>query len=201
MYLSLINVEKSIKNARILNNSYKVHQIIWEAFGKGERDFLFRTEIHLKAASNWQIYLMSKNKPDFAKMINKSKLSITKTQTKQYSPNIQSGTKLRFYLRANPTVKKKKKRRILLHEEELLEWIKRKGEQNGFKPISISFSNKQKYTCFKIIDGKKIKITHGGIDFHGILQVNKVDQFMSSQTKGIGSAKAFGFGLLNIMPL
>jgi CRISPR system Cascade subunit CasE len=42
---------------------------------------------------------------------------------------------------------------------------------------------------------------HGGVQFRGILEVTDQDHFTETYYYGIGSAKAFGFGLLLLAPI
>jgi CRISPR-associated protein Cas6/Cse3/CasE subtype I-E len=48
-------------------------------------------------------------------------------------------------------------------------------------------------------NGKRGK--HVSVDFQGILNVTNQDRFKKAFCKGIGSAKAFGFGLLMLQPI
>ncbi|GMT48861.1 MAG: type I-E CRISPR-associated protein Cas6/Cse3/CasE [bacterium] len=197
MYLSLINIKQDMPNNGILNNPYKTHQALWEAFGGGKRDFLFRTEKSIKNHSPWKIYLLSERNPDFKRMGQKASLSVENYAAKEFKPQLVNHQSLKFYLRANPTVKQNKKRHPLVHEDKLYEWIKRKGKENGFLPYSVSLMNKNKYISYR---GKeKPPITHCGIDFEGILEIHDCDLFRQSLIRGLGSAKAFGFGLMTIM--
>ncbi len=196
MYLSLIQVEQTKKNSVILKNPYKVHQILWNCFSDGERKFLYRTELNPK---KWQIYVLSREEPDLNKLKIAS-IEYLEYQTKAFNPKLKNEMKLKFYLRANPTVKRSGKRYLLVREEDLIDWINRKSDQHGFKMVSEPLmKNKNKYYSFKKKGGRMI--THGGIDFAGILEITDSDKFIQTLEKGIGSAKAFGFGLLSIMPL
>ena len=42
---------------------------------------------------------------------------------------------------------------------------------------------------------------HGGVQFRGVLEVTDPVKFAQAHSKGIGSAKAFGFGLLLLAPV
>jgi len=44
------------------------------------------------------------------------------------------------------------------------------------------------------------KMTHFAVMYEGLLQVTNVDAFLQTILKGVGSGKAFGFGLLSIAP-
>jgi CRISPR system Cascade subunit CasE len=205
MYLSLVEIKADINNAKYISNPYKLHQAIWEAFKEGSRDFLFRIENNKTYNGNWRIYILSQRKPDFKGMEENTKLEIANTGIKEFAPSVTEGMRLKFYLRANPTVKTKNKnnpdkqtRYNIIDEKELDEWIKRKGKAFGFEPKSYNLRNKYKYRSYKGADSPPI--THGGIDFEGILEVKDKASFIDGLKNGIGSAKAFGFGLLTVMP-
>jgi len=55
-----------------------------------------------------------------------------------------------------------------------------------------------KISSYRFIDGKKQTLTHQAVLYDGVLEVQAVEQFMTSLQKGIGPAKAFGFGLLSL---
>lgn len=207
MYLSLIEVKPTIYNGRFFSNPYKIHQVLWKAFEADSRNFLFRAEDFDSKSGMWKIYLLSEQKPDFDNIQKDEKLEVLNSKTKEFVPKINNRMKLRFYLRANPTVKTKSKtnpdkktRYSLLKEEELIKWIHRKGKLHGFEVKGFRLRNKKQYISYKR-NGNSKRITHGGIDFEGILEVTDKKEFLKCLKKGIGSAKAFGFGLLTVMPL
>ncbi|MBD3353635.1 MAG: type I-E CRISPR-associated protein Cas6/Cse3/CasE, partial [Candidatus Lokiarchaeota archaeon] len=133
--------------------------------------------------------------------------------------------KLRFRLRANPTKKvsiadpnksnnsKKSKKRSnrkngyrvpLKRRENQLIWIQRKSSLHGFKILSSGFnldiplvkiSNQGDYTGKK---GNGRVITHFSVLFEGVLKIEDLEKFKKTLKNGIGSGKAFGFGLLSI---
>lgn len=114
-----------------------------------------------------------------------------------------------FQLCANPTKKVKSRsdgslpkhgRRVPLGKrEELVAWIKRKGEQGGFsvdQNTLRTFSRGREYFKKNGQDGM-----HSAVEFQGVLTVTDPAKFHETFTRGIGSAKAFGFGLLVIVPV
>ena len=83
--------------------------------------------------------------------------------------------------------------------EELVEWIKRKGDQGGFtvdEATLRTFSRGREYFKKNGQDG-----LHSAVEFEGVLTVTDPAKFHETFTRGIGSAKAFGFGLLVIAPI
>ena len=48
---------------------------------------------------------------------------------------------------------------------------------------------------------KRHRIVHSCVDYQGVLQVTNRERFHAAYRRGIGPAKAFGFGLLLLRPL
>jgi CRISPR system Cascade subunit CasE len=197
MYLARIELNPCVENARILSNPYRTHQTLWEAFEEGERDFLFRSEYTRSASQNWLIYLISEREPNFTRLQEKTKMEVLHSAVKPFHPKIKPGARFRFYLRANPTVKREGKRHPLYRSEEQHKWLIRKGEQHGFRVLSCEDRNRQNY--YSARKGTRL-MTHFGLDFFGLLQVKEPEIFQEALKKGLGSGKAFGFGLLSILP-
>ncbi len=125
---------------------------------------------------------------------------------------LSTGQHLVFRLRANPTKRVSDSvdprwngKRVDLHtDEERLDWLRRKGEQGSFTLLDVTASAnvpdvRQRDT--KQI-GKRLgtDLTFQSVLFEGKLQVIDPDVFRQALTQGIGSGKAYGFGLLSIAP-
>lgn len=141
-----------------------------------------------------------------------------------YCSKIREDDIFAFRLRANPTKRVGKKddplygKRVELnHEEEQLEWLTRKGqnrEKDALGGFEIGISPDDKYSCFSNVIARtegKIKgqkrtsqsghsTTHLAVVFEGILRVTDSNAFRETLVRGIGSAKAFGFGLVSLAP-
>lgn len=123
--------------------------------------------------------------------------------TKKVELQFQTGQRLAFRLRANPTKrlsagKGKIGKRIGLYKmEEQIEWLQRKGEQHGFILQSALPTQQQR------IDQRSIEreLKFFSVQFDGILQVTDPAVFLTAIQAGIGSGKAFGFGLLSVAPV
>lgn len=130
---------------------------------------------------------------------------------------IGGGDVLRFRLRANPTKKihttvqnhtpgKKPTgpngTRKPLRQEELPEWIARKGIQHGFSVLEIRdqpdpVSGKEQIGW----KPERQRLTHSAVLFEGVLEVTDAGLFRVALWQGVGPAKAYGFGLLSIAPI
>ena len=78
----------------------------------------------------------------------------------------------------------------------LTSWLHRKGKDGGFAILhSESSPPIARYFRRKGTTGK-----HISVDYQGILQVDSPKEFARTFSTGIGSAKAFGFGMLMLQP-
>jgi CRISPR system Cascade subunit CasE len=133
---------------------------------------------------------------------------------------IAVGMHFRFRLRANPTKrisnrnssrddKLQGKRVALLKEEDQLHWLNRKGEQHGFRLLASAVAAEvpeahaapqgiQRGYRPQLPGGEAMKLTFGAVRFDGRLEVTNPSAFIQALQAGIGSGKAFGFGLLSI---
>jgi CRISPR system Cascade subunit CasE len=132
--------------------------------------------------------------------------------------HLRPGMTLRFRLYANPTRRVGKhntvqadvwrgKRVEVRGEEELLEWLGRKGEQSGFRlvgvrarPISAPDVRMVQNERLRGLRPRTGRMTFGAALFEGQLSLVDVERFRRALERGIGSGKAFGFGLLSVAP-
>ncbi len=141
---------------------------------------------------------------------------------------LQCGHILSFRLRTNPAKRIAKecdplkgKRVELRREDEQIAWLFRKGREMGkdipggfdlltkklrdgqgkeFLVPRVHVSPEGKYTGRKKDASGGHSITHFAVRFDGLLRVTDPDAFRQTLVRGIGSGKAFGFGLLSIAP-
>ena len=117
---------------------------------------------------------------------------------------LRAGQVAQFRLRANPTRKidtasgadggKRNGRRIdLRREEDQLAWLMRKGEQHGFGVLRV-----QTRPDRALGQRHGGRLTFGGVVFDGLLVVRDEALFRAALEHGVGSGKAYGFGLLSI---
>lgn len=138
-------------------------------------------------------------------------------QTTKFEPQFDRGQQLRFRLRVNPTVKKKRPgrkngARVGVPRTGLMDWLSRKGTENGFKLVSKE-DEQDRDPRWQVATGlvqawkgrndddepsKKMSFFCATVD--GILEVVEPRLFVSTVHTGIGPAKAFGFGLLSLAP-
>lgn len=134
---------------------------------------------------------------------------------------ISPGTRLIFRLRANPTRRLSDrapgredplvgKRVALLREKEQLAWLARKGEQHGFRLLATTANPELPDARAAVLEtarGRRpiagstaspMPLRFGAVLFEGRLEVSDSTRFREALEHGIGSGKAFGFGLLSV---
>ena len=116
----------------------------------------------------------------------------------------------RFRLLANPTKKirvdnsdgtrKRNGKRVpLTKREDLIDWLARKGVAGGFDIDAESVRVVPRGRSMFQKDGAQGH--HSAVEFQGDLVVTNTALFRNAIATGIGSAKAFGFGMLVIAPI
>jgi len=129
------------------------------------------------------------------------------------------GARLRFRLRANPTKRlpllienragrDRGKRVEIFGEEGQLDWLRRKGERHGFRLLAARVnpsvlnaraSPESKITGWR--DRSQPPMKFGSVLFEGELEITGAEKFRQTLADGIGSGKAYGFGLLSVAPI
>lgn len=131
---------------------------------------------------------------------------------------LAEGRRLRFRLRANPTRRVMErtadprdqgmagKRVELRREADQLAWLARKGESGGFRLTAVRTRPETPAVDIRP-DGRSTgnrdgrRLTFGGVTFEGELVVTDAAAFRRTLAAGIGSGKAYGYGLLSIAPV
>lgn len=201
----LVSYEDAIRLLRI-RDTYDWHQRVWQAFGGRDgapRNFLTRVE---RKEEVYRVLILSHSvptKPDWC--------PTDCFGTKEIPETFFEHPRYRFSLLANPTKKlcvdnadgsrKKNGRRVpLTRREDLVAWLQRKAEAGGFRINADSLRIIPRGREFFHKDGHSHG-THAAVEFQGELAVTNSAQFRATVATGIGSAKAFGFGLLVIAPM
>lgn len=187
-------------------NPYEIHRALWNLFPEdadADRDFLFRVE---QAGQNrHEVLMQSLREP----VISSDDARIL--ACKEYKLSLQPGQSLRFLLVANPikmikdekgrtnTAGDPKKCRVpLIKEEEQRAWIERKLQDAALlgtlivDPVLPLRFRKSREDCAGKIQQ---------VSFQGVMKVEDPDRLTGLINTGIGPAKAFGCGMLSVVPL
>lgn len=130
---------------------------------------------------------------------------------------VRAGMTFTFHLRANPVKRISRrnatqgerwrgKRVDLRREEDQIAWLARKGEAAGFALLTVRARpalRDVRALSSAAAHGMRPttgRLTFGAVVLEGHLRVTDPDAFRAALETGIGSGKAFGFGLLSIAP-
>ncbi|MFM2197735.1 MAG: hypothetical protein RLZZ505_1167 [Verrucomicrobiota bacterium] len=191
-------------------DSYAWHKRIWEAFPaspEADRDFLTRLD---DTGDGFRLLIQSPQppaRPDWCPEHDWESRPITAA--------FLSHPHYHFSLLANPTVKrvirdeagnrkKNGRREPIVNREELIAWLTRKAAQHGFEIDASTLKTiprpRQPFTKKDKASETHHHGTHTATEFSGLLKVTDPALFQQSVRTGIGSAKAFGFGMLCLSP-
>ncbi len=210
---------------RDLADCHNMHRTIMSAFpqanGAAARDefgVLFRVEI----GRDGKVVLLvqSQIEPDWSRLPKDYLLKVDGNPACKPVSNhyvgLVNGQRLRFRLLANPTKRVsvrnteqderwRGKRIELRREEDQIAWLRRKGEAAGFRllatRINCDVPNVQTAPRPKTSGWReKNRLSFGSALFNGELEITDAAAFRLALSDGIGSGKAYGFGLLSIAP-
>lgn len=172
-----------------------------------ETGFLFR--IDPLARGRAMIVVQSAIEPDWEYGFHNAKhLLAASPAVKPFEPRFSHGQTLRFRLEANPTRRLSKhspdakqesvKKRVPVPTEKLVDWLLRRAVPGGFS-LDKKATTIQPGYAYMSKNGKGQQLR--SVRFDGSLCVTDPDSFRHSLVQGIGSGKAFGFGLLSVSPV
>ena len=176
---------------RVLGDVYTLHKTVMAGFASYS-DFnrvLFRVEPEVKE-DLVQILVQSNVNPKWASPV------IVNFQVKEFNPKVREGMKLRFRLRANPTVTRNGKRYGLIRDESLEEWLRKKEKNLGVQFHSMSVADEGYVTGSRGKGDHRLNIKTAL--YHGFLTIRDGGLFKKALSQGVGPGKAFGCGLLSL---
>lgn len=204
LFISAFRVRADSQFAMVASRDfYEVHKLVYNLF-PGNRAatvarVLFRFDV--EGEDGW-LYIQSTKEPDWSRLSDRMRKYVVGTQPLQ----IPSDERLRFRLLARPSYRVGDKessllakRLSLVREDQQREWLNRKGEAAGF---AVEQCNLSDWVWFdskrdeRLPDGSPKPLV--GTLFDGILRVVDRDALRQAIARGIGTQKAYGFGLLSV---
>lgn len=213
---------------RDLASPYEMHRTLMRAFPDqadgGAGRVLFRVEVSRDEDRPPLVLVQSEREPDWSRLRQSDYASVNgpkrialvgpnATALTDDAAKIETGDRFRFRLVANPTVKRKVegkkngRRDACVTEEQQLAWLIRKGDAGGFCLAMIETDDGRDVPNVTVAPIGRVSscrkkddrtLSHHGVRFDGVLQVTNSALFTETLASGIGSAKAFGFGLLSV---
>ncbi len=204
-YLTKVEIDYETAVKRGLRDSYAWHQKCWEAFPGREnedRDFLTRVD---DTNNGFRLLIMSQSipvRPDWcpsrAWSTKEVDDSFLKHSTYQFSL-LANATEKKVVRNPDGSRKKNGKRIPIVGEANLTSWLHRKASIHGFDIVSNNIQATPMPRQYFIKKGKSG--LHVATNFQGVLKITDHALFTQSLIKGIGTAKAFGFGMLCLSPV
>lgn len=201
-YLTQALLDYDVAARQKLQDLYDWHQLVWKAFPGRDgqpRDFLTRLD-RRESEQRFRLLIVSTAPPARPHVWPDGP---TAWDTRELTPTFVSCPRYRFQLRANPTKRDNatRKRLALRTAQEQSAWLQRKASQSGFVVDEDSLRIIPEGREWFHIDSRNQGGFHHSVEFEGVLAVIDRQAFQSALSKGIGSAKGFGFGLLAVVPL
>lgn len=227
MYLSrLLLNSRSPEVRRDFRNVHDLHRRVLQAFPdrgleqQARKEFaaLFRSETTPSGAVS--LLIQSDTSPDWSRLPHGYLEECFEpnpacTNLDALIARIEKGTELRFRLRANatrcvPSDKGARGKRVeVVGIDRLIGWLNRKASGAGFG-LAVRdecAAHESAQFAVRVTEEGKVRgfragaaLTFGSVLFDGRLMVTDKDQFLASLRNGIGTAKAYGFGLLSVAP-
>ncbi|MFN8469227.1 MAG: type I-E CRISPR-associated protein Cas6/Cse3/CasE [Caldilineaceae bacterium] len=211
MYLSRLTLNPRSRQVQAeLAAPYEMHRTLMRAFpadlastgDEGTARVLYRVD--LPAAGQAIVIVQSHLLPDWS--FCKPDYLAAPPATKQFEPRLTADQAYVFRLRANPTIKKqfdgpgtKSKRVGLYGEKEQMEWLERKLADGGFRLVQAAPAHQERYGGTIVrAENKRHDLNLLGVTFDGLLVVVEPHGAQETIARGVGSGKAFGFGLLSL---
>jgi CRISPR system Cascade subunit CasE len=193
MYLTKITVDTMTLQRHCIFDAYRWKQELYKAFTPvyENRPFLFRV---IEKSTGTQVLVLSVKQPKV--------LPFGTWETKVVPENFYRSSRYVFDVEANPTVKhacfddkgnkKKQGKRVGLKPEAYEGWFLRKLKDAGCEVKAVSVTPLGPKVCHR----KGQTVTHLSTQFRGVLHVKDSGAFLKAATQGIGTGRAFGFGMM-----
>ncbi|MCF1675466.1 MAG: type I-E CRISPR-associated protein Cas6/Cse3/CasE [Tetragenococcus koreensis] len=209
MYLSQVEVDT--------NNRYKIQDLTHLGAYHNWVEQSFPNEMSLKERSRklWRIDQLKGKKYLLVVSPERPDLNLLETygvegsaRTKKYDSFLNTlnvSTKARFKVVLNPVISKKQEGKVrgrvlpYLSEEDQLNFLFNRAEKNGFLLNAEDFFiTERSFEVLKKSHQKDLRLSK--VTYEGILEVSNVNTFRKTLTEGFGKKKAYGFGMMTVIP-
>ncbi|AMB95144.1 type I-E CRISPR-associated protein Cas6/Cse3/CasE [Aerococcus urinae] len=210
MYMSRVAIDtNNPRKMKSLNHLGAYHNWVESSFPKEFVDQVRTRKLWRIDKVNGQEYLLivSPNKPDQDAL---EKYGVNgSAQVADYSSfldSLEEGMEAQFRVRLNPVVSKsqagKKRGRVvpLYGDESQLNFLLDRDKKNGFEinPATLCIVEKG-FEPVKKRNEATIRLSSA--TYEGVLKITDFEQFKQTLKEGFGRKKAYGFGLMTIIPM
>ena len=193
------------KVLHLLASPERIHAMILHGFMDGNHDrILWRTDTRNDMTF---IYIVSQDVPDynFINDMYDDEASYRTTVYDAFLDSIHEGNIYGFVFACNPIINRKKDanassrgKRVPLVGRLAREWVVRKLEDNGGSDVILSPDHDESNIVFNKQGYKRVTLKRQV--FTGTITISNAESFRHAMISGIGAAKAYGCGLLTLVP-
>lgn len=210
MYLSRVEINtENRKLARELSHLGAYHNWV-------ERSFPDEVDEKVRSRKLWRIdtigdkrYLLivSETEPNLERLEYYGMKNSAETKSYElFLSSIKEGMKFRFRVTLNPVKSVsdencKNRGRVypILNEKELVDFLLKRSEKNGFNLKENEFTVVNQ--GFEVLKKSKETTKLRKAVYEGVLTVSDKERFIETLTKGFGKKKAYGFGMMTVIPI
>lgn len=213
MYLSRVMIDRNDRQKiQDLTHLGAYHNWVEQSFPNDANDptrprHLWRVDT---LGEHEYLLVVSENKPDLAALAH---YGVAQTAaTKNYAPflaKLAVGQRLQFRLTANPSYALPspdgKRGRVVPHVTVAYqkEWLQKRAKANGFELPQVDGHDafdivSRDYVLLKRHSSRSVRLSR--VSFEGELVITDLVAFIHALTQGIGREKAFGMGLMTVIP-
>lgn len=199
MYLSKISLDLRTASARqSLHDCGDMHRNVQKLFSTSREDAGVLYRVYSDKTGSY-IYIQSKRAPAETEDSLNNGMRITAIRNiSALESSFSKGRRLGFNLLTAPCkkisdgVSKNSRRRILRTPDERIQWLMKKGSDNGFVVLAAEETDGELLYSRKKSNEMYLHTTI----FTGLLQISDVERFTQIWRQGIGPEKAYGLGML-----
>jgi len=205
LYASVLHLDRQAFRKLKISDPYSLHRVVYSLFED------IRSNLDKAAAvSSGIVYadlgggfagrniLLLSDRPPASKVGGLYGL----VETKEIPANFLKADQYRFKTTVNPTRRESASRKLIpvRGREAISNWFCERAEKSwGFKVLRENLQV-DKINVLRFKGKNERRITIGQATLQGVLQVTDRNKFTDSFTRGIGRGRAFGCGLLQIVP-
>ncbi|MCH4071735.1 type I-E CRISPR-associated protein Cas6/Cse3/CasE [Pseudoramibacter sp.] len=208
MYLSRVELDsKNRRKIRDLTHVGAYHSWVEDSFPdeKGERSRkLWRLDV---LRHKTYLLVVSADKPDLFRL---EKYGVPgSAATKDYAPflnRIQAGQYYRFRAVLNPvhSVSNRAEGRGRVYPEvtvrQQMAFLEKRAAANGFELVPGQYTiTDRRFVVLKKAGHRPVRLSR--VAYEGLLRVQDAASFRDALTHGIGRKKAYGFGMMTVIPI
>ena len=193
VYLTKLELDAAFCHKNRITDAYSLHRVVYSMFPK-ENDpgrILYVDRGAVRGIR--EVLIQSQIMPDIPEDVSAS--------SRKISEKFFTAQKYRFEILLNPVKcnSKSKKRQAVIGQLPLLNYFSERMSKWGFaadlNQLEVNILPSISFTC------KERQYRFNRAKFRGILTVTDMELFRKTFVSGIGHGKAFGFGVLQLVPI